>query len=174
MEISLYAGFASARQLHHTCNVADEAGAGSLRCFSKLTIQEAVDKGAYARHWTVWGPQRFRQSGMPVGKFPFKWWRPPVMQWSFREWHVRGEQVGLNVRPLQEPLYYHKLHDQIWSRGISRPRCTNNWCRKRAVDFGVMCKGKDRRMNICGDCSRNLVARGRVSGEALVRELPAA
>ena len=175
MEISFYAAFASARQLRRACNVADEAGGvRSLRCFSKLTIQEAVEKGAYARRRTVWGRQRFRQRGMPVGKSPFNWFHPPVMMWSFREWRVRGEEVGLVIRPLQEPLYYKKMHDKMWAIGHNKPLCTVNVCRKRAIYFGAMTKGKDRRADICRDCSRNLAARGRVTEEAPVRELPAA
>ena len=96
------------------------------------------------------------------------------MQWSFREWRVRGEAVGLVVRPFQEPLYYKKMHDEIWARGINKPLCTINVCQKRDIYFGAMVKGKDRRMDICGDCSRNLVARGRVRGGTLMRESAAA
>ena len=174
LEISLYAGFTSSRALHRTCSVAEEAGTGSLRIFGRMTIQEAVEHGAYARRWKVWGPQPYRRGGMPVGRFPFHWWHPPVMRWSFREWHARGEQVGLKVLPLQDPLYYHLLHNQIFSRSLNRQRCTNNVCRTTAVYFGVMCKGKDRRMDICGNCSRNLIARGKINGAARLRELPAA
>ena len=59
MEISLYAGFTAGRQLHRTCKVADEAGNESMRFFSKHTIMEAVEKGAYAKHWTIWGRNAF-------------------------------------------------------------------------------------------------------------------
>lgn len=54
MDISLYAGVASAVQLHRACNVADEVGVRSLRRFLNLTIHETIEKWAYARRWIVW------------------------------------------------------------------------------------------------------------------------
>ena len=124
----------------------------------------------------TWGPQHFGGTRTPVGLIPFirRWPCPPVLRWSFGEWHARGQAVGLRVMPLQPPLYYYKTAGKIFERNLNRSYCTMRRCGKPAVFLGAMVKGEDRRQDVCRDCGSKLVKRGRMQEDNLVRERPAA
>ena len=76
--------------------------------------------------------------------------------------------------PLQSPLYYYKAAGKIFERNMHRSYCTMRGCGKSAVFFGALMKCEEHRRDVCGDCGRKLVKRGRMHRDSLVRMLPAA
>jgi hypothetical protein len=171
LEITLYAGFSDGRRLHSTCRAANEVGTSWLRFFDGLSIGEAHNEGAYDKHWDVWGPQPFRRPGTVVGRFPrcSAHARHAILHWSFRDWRARGDAFGLLVFPLQQPLYYKKVYDEIILRYLNRHECTMKACGKLVYYEGAAVRGKDRPMDLCHDCSRYLVKRGSVRESSLRR-----
>ena len=176
MNITFFDGFDDAVKLHRTCRAADTKGNEVMQQVSRWTVLEAAYQGAYARRWVTWGPHHFGGTRTPVGLIPFirRWPCPPVLRWSFGEWHARARAVGLRVVPLQSPLYYYKAAGKISERNMNRSYCTMRGCGKSAVFFGAVMKGEDHRRDVCGDCGNKLVKRGRMHGDSLARMLPAA
>ena len=99
------------------------------RFVHSLTILEAAALGCYDDEatWRTWGPKGMR---LPVGVL-HRWAPPPLLSWSFAEWRRQGDEVGLNIKALQSPLYYFLMEKKIWDRNnSSRLDCSVRGCGK--------------------------------------------
>ena len=125
-----------------------------------LTIQEAAAVGLYdhlpGHVWHIPGPKGMRCA---VGWLPYA--DRGLTKWSFAEWWKQGMLIGIKIAPLQEPLYYQikmKLL-RTYYYGNSRHLCSRHGCGKYAEYFGVHLRFRERRLDLCRDCLRNLKKR---------------
>ena len=134
-----------------------------------LTFLQAASRYNKAR-WKIWGPCK----DFPVGRLPFSA-SFRLRNWTFGNWQREGALYGLEVKVLQDPLYYYLLEKNIWKRNFQEQyrSCTLTKCGRVAKFFGVIQKGDTIRHDLCIGCSRNLLNRGRICITDLNDALPA-
>ena len=124
-----------------------------------LTIVQAADAGWYTvERWDTWGPKGM---SFPVGSLP-RFAPPPLWELSFGRWKREGLILGLDVKPLQSPLYYFLVDKQLWAmaRQTLYPSCSMYGCGKAMRYAAVMVKHRRYRQDLCGDHCKNLRKRG--------------
>ena len=129
-----------------------------------LTIFEAVELGLYddREEWAVWGTPMLH---LPTGWWPTKFGRlrspRRFHQWSFADWERNGLLYGIQIKILQDPLYYYIKNAEIDKRiDNNRHKCSMRGCGKAVYRCGCLVKNFALRRDLCGDHLFNFEKRG--------------
>ena len=139
---------------------------------SSLTILEAATQGLFkgkqsknkilpAYKWHVWGQDKM----LPVGNLPMRGSTLYQLHtWTFGEWARQGMLVGLTIEPLQDPLYYKLMADQIYklSEPVALTRCSLGRCGRAAVHYGCQLQKRALRLDLCRGCFMSNRKRGMI------------
>ena len=133
---------------------------------SRTALEEtmAVRSAEGVTEWRTWGPG----GGMmlPLGHFPR---RTPfsLIAWRFEEWEKYAHDYGIDIKPMQDPLYYYIKWKAIWKLQHASPTCTHEGCGRVACIHGVMVQHFPQREELCASCAVNLAKRGLLSADLI-------